>query len=66
MVCAEDIRTFEQITEECPAFSKNRLRYLCTNRRTNGTAEANVFIKIRGKWMVNKPGLNAWVAAQQE
>jgi hypothetical protein len=66
MVCAEDLRTFEQIAEECPAFPVNRLRYLYENRQTNGTAAANVLVKLGRLRMVNKTQLNAWVAQKQE
>jgi hypothetical protein len=66
MMCAEDLRTFEQIAEECPAFPVNRLRNLYQNRETNGTAEAKVFMKLGRLRMVNKSQLNAWLDQQQE
>ena len=60
-----DLRTDQQICEEMPWFTMNKLRYLYANRKTNGTEEAGVWAWIGHKRAVVRSALIRWVNKQQ-
>lgn len=56
-----DWSTVNQISEECPAFSKASLRNLIFNGGKNGLEEAGVITRVNRRVLINRPRFYAWI-----